>query len=228
MVVIALVVLSILKLKNGFPSALFGLAVVLVADQRHLGHPVLGGFGRDDGRYFRHRRRFSAANIKATKNSRSSTHRRNRCACKLLAQRSKSRRMPIEEVVVGDLVTLDMGDEIPADGRLIRANELYIDQSLMTGRIRTVRKTVRAEDEIAEGPDQAGCLYRGTQVVDGAAQMVVTEVGDMTMIGQIARRLSADDEEPEEAEADQSESSESASSEEADDFRKSRPRFSRN
>ena len=52
--------------------------------------------------------------------------------------------MPIEEVVVGDSVVLEMGDEIPADGRLVKANELYIDQSLMTGESEPVRKQVQA------------------------------------------------------------------------------------
>jgi Ca2+-transporting ATPase len=99
----------------------------------------------------------------------------------------------LEEVVVGDLVVLETGDEVPADGRVARATELYIDQSLMTGESEAVRKRAAGPDDDADGPDQAGCLYRGTQVVDGVGQMVVTEVGDATMLGQIARRLSADD-----------------------------------
>src|SRR5206468_854931 len=101
----------------------------------------------------------------------------------------------LEDVVVGDLIILEMGDEVPADGRIHKANELYIDQSLMTGESEPVRKQARPIDDAAEGPEQIGCVYRGTQVVDGAGQMVVAEVGDLTMIGQIARRLSADDEE---------------------------------
>jgi P-type Ca2+ transporter type 2C len=100
--------------------------------------------------------------------------------------------VPLEEVVVGDTVILEMGDEIPADGRLLKANELYIDQSLMTGESKEVRKTPRP-DSTADGPEQPDCLYRGTQVVDGVGEMVVTEVGDATALGQIARRLSAEE-----------------------------------
>ncbi len=103
------------------------------------------------------------------------------------------RTLAIEEVVVGDLLVLEMGDEIPADGRLVKANELFVDQSLLMGEPEPVRKQVDGDDIAAEGPDLPGCLYRGTQVTDGAGQMVVTDVGDMTMIGQIARRLSAND-----------------------------------
>jgi Ca2+-transporting ATPase len=101
--------------------------------------------------------------------------------------------VPLEEVVVGDAVILEMGDEIPADGRVVKANEFYVDQSLMTGESEPVRKQPGAVDDRADGPEQKGCLYRGTQVVDGLGQMVVTEVGDATGLGQIARRLSADE-----------------------------------
>ncbi len=103
------------------------------------------------------------------------------------------RTVPLEEVVVGDAVVLEMGDEIPADGRLVRATDLYVDQSLMTGESEPARKQARPADDAADGPEQAGCLYRGTQVVDGLGQMIVTEVGDETALGQIARRLSAED-----------------------------------
>jgi Ca2+-transporting ATPase len=100
--------------------------------------------------------------------------------------------VPFEEVVVGDVVLLEAGDEIPADGRLIKATELQVDQSLMTGESEPVRKAARPLDDSADGPEQPGCLYRGTQVVDGVAHLIVTEVGDHTYLGQIARRLSAD------------------------------------
>src|SRR5262245_50838881 len=101
----------------------------------------------------------------------------------------------LEEALVGDVVLLEAGDEIPADGRLLRATDLFIDQSLLTGESEPVRKAPRAADDTAEGPDDPGCLYRGTQVTDGVGALLVTEVGDATMLGQIARRLSADEEE---------------------------------
>ena len=95
--------------------------------------------------------------------------------------------VPLEEVVVGDTVMLETGDEIPADGRLLKATELYVDQSLMTGESEPVRKQPRPADDTADGPEQPGCLYRGTQVVDGIGMMLVAEVGDHTYLGQIAR-----------------------------------------
>jgi P-type Ca2+ transporter type 2C len=105
--------------------------------------------------------------------------------------------VPLEEVVVGDLVLLEMGDEIPADGRIAKANELFIDQSLMTGESEPVKKSAAGPDDTADGPEVPGSVFRGTQVVDGVGQMLVTNVGDDTMIGQIARRLSGDPEEDE-------------------------------
>lgn len=91
----------------------------------------------------------------------------------------------LEDVVVGDLVILEMGDEVPADGRIVRANELHIDQSLMTGESEPARKTVG-------GPEEESTACRGTQVVEGAGQMLITNVGDDTLLGAIARKMSGE------------------------------------
>jgi Ca2+-transporting ATPase len=106
--------------------------------------------------------------------------------------------LTMEEIVVGDVVSLETGDEIPGDGRLLKANELHVDQSLMTGESEPMKKSVRPADDAADGPEQPGCLYRGTQVVDGSGLLLITEIGDATYLGQIARRLSAEDDEEEE------------------------------
>jgi Ca2+-transporting ATPase len=99
------------------------------------------------------------------------------------------RVIPLEDVVVGDLVKLETGDEVPADGRFIRAAELLLDQSLMTGESEPVEKSAGEGDE--------AIAYRGTQVVDGSGLLIVTNVGDDTMLGAIARKLSGEgDDEP--------------------------------
>ena len=113
-------------------------------------------------------------------------------------RRGEVQTIPLEETVVGDQVLLETGDEIPADGRLIKATDLDVDQSLMTGESMPVRKKACAADDATDGPDKPGCVYRGTQVVDGVAQLVVTDVGDATYLGQIAKKLSAEEEEEEE------------------------------
>lgn len=101
-------------------------------------------------------------------------------------------RIGVEDVVVGDIVLLETGDEIPADGRLFFSRGLLVDQSLMTGEAEPVSKSPTTPDDSVNGPDHPACLYRGTQVVDGAASLLVTEVGDRTYLGLIARRLSAE------------------------------------
>src|SRR5437667_5428900 len=70
----------------------------------------------------------------------------------------------------------------------------------MTGESMPVRKKTSPLDDTSDGPDKPGCVYRGTQVVDGVGQLVVTDVGDATYLGQIARRLSAEGDEEEEDE----------------------------
>jgi Ca2+-transporting ATPase len=110
--------------------------------------------------------------------------------------------IPLEDVVVGDVVELETGNEVPADGRLVKATDLYVDQSLMTGESEPVRKQPRPADDATEGPEQPGCLYRGTQVADGVGRFMVTEVGDTTYLGQIARKLGDSDEDEDTGAAD--------------------------
>ena len=112
-----------------------------------------------------------------------------------VARDGNLRVIPLEDAVVGDLVQLEMGDEIPADGRIVRAKELMLDQSLMTGESEPVRKTAARVEDQSDGPDLSGCVYRGTQVIDGVGQMLVTNVGDDTMLGTIARKLSGEPDE---------------------------------
>lgn len=184
-------------LRPWLPSLMFGLAVVWVIVSAVSGHPSYEGLA------------VMVAVVLATGVAFISEYRSDREFEVLNARKDEIHvkvtrggafhTIPLEEVVTGDLVTLEMGDEVPADGRLVKATELYIDQSLMTGESEPVHKQTRAPDDTSDGPEQAGCLYRGTQVVDGIGQMIVTEVGDNTMLGQIARRLSAEEGEEEEA-----------------------------
>ncbi|HKA06341.1 MAG TPA: calcium-translocating P-type ATPase, PMCA-type [Gemmataceae bacterium] len=195
-----------LKLREWLPAMMFGLAILLVLLSVAIGHPsyeglavmvaVLLATGVAFASEYKSDREFEVLNA----------HKESLLA-KVL-RHGEVHAVPLEDVVVGDLIVLEMGDEIPADGRIIKAKELYLDQSLMTGESEPVRKLVRPADDAADGPDQPGCLYRGTQVVDGAGQMVVTEVGDLTMIGQIARRLSADEPEEDEPAAPSADSEE--------------------
>ncbi len=97
--------------------------------------------------------------------------------------------VPAHEIVVGDVVLLGTGDEIPADGRVLEATDLNVDQSLMNGESEPAAKYPQDHKQVAGGPGEPGCLYRGTYVVEGIGRLLVTEVGDATEFGLIARKL---------------------------------------
>lgn len=99
--------------------------------------------------------------------------------------------VPRRDIVVGDVVQVETGAEIPADGKLVEAVGLQLSESRLTGESRPVEK--RADpvhhDESAYAPDH---LLRGTTVVDGYGLYEVIAVGDRTQIGQTARAAAED------------------------------------
>jgi Ca2+-transporting ATPase len=102
------------------------------------------------------------------------------------------RNLPSDDVVAGDVIALEMGDEVPADGAIFRAASLAVDQSLMTGEAEPVSKSAYAPGaaEGKEATEEGGSIiYRGTQITEGAGLMLATAVGDQTYLGQIAQRL---------------------------------------
>jgi Ca2+-transporting ATPase len=105
-------------------------------------------------------------------------------------------RIAAEVLVPGDIVLLEEGDRIPADGRLLRAHELRVDESSLTGESMTVDKVVApvaADTPLAERADM---VYTGTAVVAGRGRYVVTGTGMSTEIGAIAEAVQAVEEGP--------------------------------
>lgn len=98
--------------------------------------------------------------------------------------------VPRRDVVVGDIVVLEVGDEVPADGRLLDAVNLQIDESALTGEP-IVYKYVAADGEssrqMSDDTYPADAVLRSTMVMSGKGRMVVTAVGDATEIGSVAR-----------------------------------------
>ncbi|MDD1679258.1 MAG: calcium-translocating P-type ATPase, PMCA-type [Methanomicrobiales archaeon] len=88
--------------------------------------------------------------------------------------------IPLRELVVGDLVIVEAGDGIPADGYLITGYNVEVDESMFTGESEPVRKTM---DEI---------VLKGTWVTAGRGRMITAAVGDATRMGQIAADLAHD------------------------------------
>jgi len=98
--------------------------------------------------------------------------------------------VPIHDVVRDDLVVLGAGDIVPADGRLIEADHLYVDEASLTGESAPSLKAPRdGELDPAAEADRGGLVFFGTSVVSGTGRAVITATGSRTSYGEIARRL---------------------------------------
>ncbi|MDR1370181.1 MAG: calcium-translocating P-type ATPase, PMCA-type [Dysgonamonadaceae bacterium] len=91
-----------------------------------------------------------------------------------------------KEIVVGDIVLLETGEEIPADGQLLEAISLQVNESSLTGEP-VISKTTVEDDFDDQATYLSNRIYRGTTVVDGHCIMEVTSVGDFTEFGKVAR-----------------------------------------
>lgn len=98
--------------------------------------------------------------------------------------------VPKRELVVGDLVVLSPGDEVPADGEIVEAVSLQVDESSLTGESQAAEKRVASgasPSEHAEATYPTHRAYRGTMVADGHGIVELTNVGDETEIGRTNR-----------------------------------------
>ena len=98
----------------------------------------------------------------------------------------------LDEVVVGDIVHLSAGDMIPADVRILKAKDMFISQSSLTGESEPVEKYSDLLSEDREILDRENLAFMGTNVVSGYAEAIVVSVGDQTVFGQIAKDINKD------------------------------------
>ena len=100
--------------------------------------------------------------------------------------------IPAEQVVVGDLVLLTAGDDVPADGRVIHAVSLDIDESALTGESTPASKetTTLADADLGPG-DQTNMAFMNTPVTHGSGIVLVTAVGADAQVGKIAGMLAS-------------------------------------
>ncbi len=96
------------------------------------------------------------------------------------------RVIPFSEVVVGDVLLLSAGEQIPADGRLL-AGEIRTDQSAMTGESKEIRKYPSSDS--CMDPTSPSSLFRGCNITAGNCEMEVTAVGDQTFLGEISKEI---------------------------------------
>ena len=103
--------------------------------------------------------------------------------------------IPQRDVVVGDILCVETGDKLPADGRILECYELMADESALTGESMPVHKNAEAVLENPGTPvaERVNLLYSGCFITGGNGKIVVTGVGDNTEFGKIARELAAAD-----------------------------------
>lgn len=99
-------------------------------------------------------------------------------------------KIPIKDVVIGDIVLLSAGSMIPADLRIIEAKDLYVGQASLTGESDSVKKSVELQSEKIESIiDLENICFMGTNVISGSAKGIAIKTGDFTYFGKIAHTL---------------------------------------
>ena len=100
--------------------------------------------------------------------------------------------IPDIEVVEGDIIVLQEGEKIPADARIIKAQNLKLDESALTGESEAVHKTSETmRDSKTHNPDKKNMVFKGTNIVSGNGLAIVVATGKRTVIGTIALEVSS-------------------------------------
>ena len=100
--------------------------------------------------------------------------------------------IPLEEVVVGDIIYLAAGDMIPADMRIIQAKDLFVSQSALTGESVAIEKIAsEVESGLSSMAECPNLAFMGSNVVSGSAMGVVVATGDSTIFGEMAKSITA-------------------------------------
>ena len=107
--------------------------------------------------------------------------------CSVERKEHHIQEIPLEDVVVGDIVYLSAGDMIPADLRLLDTNDLFISQSSLTGESDPIEKiAATCEEEQATLLDCLNLVFMGSNVISGSGRAIVVAVGDDTIFGSMA------------------------------------------
>ena len=113
--------------------------------------------------------------------------------CTVTRKEQKKAEIPMDDLVVGDIVHLSVGDMIPADVRILDAKDLFVSQASLTGESEPVEKT---PDVVKEEPavitDYSNMAFMGCNVISGSATAVVVRVGDYTLFGSMASAMAGE------------------------------------
>jgi Ca2+-transporting ATPase len=108
---------------------------------------------------------------------------------------SERQEVPARDLVPGDIVLLEAGNKVPADLRLIRAAQLHVDESALTGESVTVAKHTAALPDAADSAlgDRLNMAFKGTTATHGRARGLVVATGSATELGKVAQLLDPED-----------------------------------
>ncbi len=111
----------------------------------------------------------------------------------VVLRQGRERKIDASQVVVGDIIILEAGSRLPADGRLLEAAELSINESILTGESYPARKTADKVPTGASLPDRHNMIYAGTVAVSGRGKAVVVATGRNTEVGKISDLVSTEE-----------------------------------
>ena len=100
----------------------------------------------------------------------------------------RDREIPSSQLTVGDLIFLSAGDLVPADARVIEADDFFVNQSAISGESLPREKTAAADPDRGKGAAELNnIIFSGTNVVSGSARALILAVGQDTVFGQVAK-----------------------------------------
>ena len=112
--------------------------------------------------------------------------------CTVTRREQEKIEIPMDDLVVGDIVHLSAGDMIPADVRILDAKDLFISQASLTGESEPVEKTPKACAQKESITDYSNIAFMGSNVISGSATAVVICTGDRTLFGSMASAIAGE------------------------------------
>ena len=112
--------------------------------------------------------------------------------CTVTRREQEKAEIPMDDLVVGDIVHLSAGDMIPADVRILDAKDLFVSQASLTGESEPIEKTPNVSAERESVTDYTNIAFMGSNVVSGSATAVVVCTGDRTLFGSMASAIAGE------------------------------------
>lgn len=112
--------------------------------------------------------------------------------CTVTRRNYEKKELPMDDLVVGDIVHLSAGDMIPADVRILDAKDLFVSQASLTGESEPIEKTPNVSAQKESVTDYTNIAFMGSNVISGSATAVVVCVGDHTLFGSMASAVAGE------------------------------------